>query len=252
MEDDDDKLEEDLEKEEKDVVNNLGDEPKQSMRNYKKMKTTNISSFPALIPIKDNASQASEKIEEKKDLDKKLWVPDEDVQNCYNCGSKFFSLFNRKHHCRICGNIFCKSCLETFFEITLYNERQELKACAYCIQKKTELNNIFKDNLVEYRLENKRIFKTKTWDYVKNKKKNVKEIDNYCGFNNYESKLLKEFHDNLNKNYETLLQKMIYQILNEKVDKLKYPSLAEDWGKIIYDLINRVINNLSPTFLNSE
>ena len=250
MEDDDDKLEEDLEKEEKDVVNNLGDEPKQSMRSYKKMKTTNISSFPALIPIKDNASQASEKIEEKKDLDKKLWVPDEDVQNCYNCGSKFFSLFNRKHHCRICGNIFCKSCLETFFEITLYNERQELKACAYCIQKKTELNNIFKDNLVEYRFENKRIFKTKTWDYVKNKKKNVKEIDNFCGFNNYESKLLKEFHDNLNKNYETLLQKMIYQILNEKVDKLKYPSLAEDWGKIIYDLINRVINNLSPTFLN--
>ena len=250
MDNDDEKLEEDLEKEEKDVVNNLGDEQKQSMRSYKKMKTTNISSFPALIPIKENNSQTAEKIEEKKDLDKKLWVPDEDVQNCYNCGSKFFSLFNRKHHCRVCGNIFCKSCLETFFEITLYNERQEIKACAYCIEKKRELNNIYKDNFVEYRYENKKIFKTKTWDYVKNKKKNTEDIDNFCGFNKYESKLLKEFHDNLNKNYGTLLQKMIYQILNEKIDKLKYPSMAEDWGKIIYDLTYEVINNLSPTFLN--
>ena len=250
MDNDEEKLEEDLEKEEKDVDNNLGDEQKQSIRSYKKMKTTNISSFPALIPIKENNPQTAEKIEEKKELDKKLWVPDEDVQNCYNCGSKFFSLFNRKHHCRVCGNIFCKSCLETFFEITLYNERQEIKACAYCIENKRELNNIFKDNLVEYRLENKRIFKTKTWDYVKNKKKNMNDIDNFCGFNKCESKLLKEFHDNLNKNYETLLQKMIYQVLNEKIDKLKYPSMAEDWGNIIYDLIKQVINNLSPTFLN--
>ena len=241
MDNDNEKLEEDLDKDKKDVINNLGDEQKQSNSNFKNVKTNNISSFPASIPIKENNPQAAaEKIEEKKNLDKKLWVPDEDVQNCYNCGSKFFSLFNRKHHCRICGNIFCKNCIETIIE------RQEIKACAYCIEKRRELKKILKNNLVE----RNGMFKIKTFDYVKNKKKNMENIDNFCGFNKYESKLLKEFHDNLNKNYETLLQKMIYQVLNEKIDKLKYPSMAEDWGNIIYDLIKQVINNLSPTFLN--
>ena len=219
------------------------------MKTFKKMKTTNLSSFPELISMKENPQ--TDKIEEKKDLDKKLWIPDEDAQNCFSCGSKFFSLFNRKHHCRVCGNIFCKSCLESFYEITIYNEKQELKVCAYCLAKKRELNNRLKKDLVEY-IDDKgnRIFKTKTWDYVNIKNRNKDKIDTFCGFNKNKSQLLQDFHDNLNKNYENLLEKMIYRVLNEKTDKMKFPNLAEDWSKIIYNLINKVINNLSPTFQN--
>ena len=120
-----------------------------SMKHYKKMETTNLSTLPALISLKDKPQK--EKIEEEKGEDKKLWVPDEHSQNCYNCGSKFFSLLNRKHHCRICGNIFCKSCLELFCEITIYGEKKELKVCSYCQAKKRELNTIIRANLVEYR-----------------------------------------------------------------------------------------------------
>ena len=122
-----------------------------SMKNYKKMETKNLSTLPALISLKNKPQK--EKLEEKKDTDKKFWIPDEHVQNCYNCGSKFFSLLNRKHHCRVCGNIFCKSCLESFCEITIFEEKKELKVCSYCQEKKGELNNILKNNLVEYRDE---------------------------------------------------------------------------------------------------
>ena len=252
----DDDLEEDIkqeEEEEEDEGNNKYIIPStKTIRHYKKMKTANLSSFPALISIKENTKTTqSGELEEKKDTDKKLWIPDDDAQNCYNCGSKFFSLFNRKHHCRVCGNIFCKSCLETFYEITIYNEKQELKVCAYCLEKKRELNKILKNNLVEYMNDsgNKK-FKTKTWDYCVNKKKNVKKTEKFCGFNKPESKLLEQFHKNLDENYQTLLKKMINQILNEKSDKVKYPNLLEDWGKTIYDLTSRVISNLSPTFQN--
>ena len=42
-------------------------------------------------------------------LDKNQWVPDNKVNNCMKC-FKEFTFFYRKHHCRICGNVFCANC----------------------------------------------------------------------------------------------------------------------------------------------
>ena len=39
------------------------------------------------------------------------WVDDSSVTQCYNC-SAGFSFFNRKHHCRFCGKIFCEKCVK--------------------------------------------------------------------------------------------------------------------------------------------
>ncbi|GFO21195.1 Rabenosyn-5 [Plakobranchus ocellatus] len=39
------------------------------------------------------------------------WVPDSEVPACLNCG-KSFSLFTRRHHCRLCGGIMCDKCSE--------------------------------------------------------------------------------------------------------------------------------------------
>jgi hypothetical protein len=38
------------------------------------------------------------------------WIPDDSVDKCLNC-KKTFGIFLRKHHCRLCGYIFCGSCL---------------------------------------------------------------------------------------------------------------------------------------------
>ena len=35
------------------------------------------------------------------------WVKDLDTQNCFNCDKQFILLILRKHHCRMCGHIFC-------------------------------------------------------------------------------------------------------------------------------------------------
>eukprot|EP01101_Sappina_pedata_P000757 TRINITY_DN10948_c0_g1_i1.p1 TRINITY_DN10948_c0_g1~~TRINITY_DN10948_c0_g1_i1.p1 ORF type:complete len:1073 (-),score=420.88 TRINITY_DN10948_c0_g1_i1:105-3323(-) len=37
------------------------------------------------------------------------WALNSSATNCKNCASAF-SFFNRKHHCRICGEIFCSKC----------------------------------------------------------------------------------------------------------------------------------------------
>ncbi len=49
----------------------------------------------------------------------KRWVSDSSVTKCYNsntCNTEF-SMFYRKHHCRVCGKIFCYYCANTYITI---------------------------------------------------------------------------------------------------------------------------------------
>ena len=39
------------------------------------------------------------------------WVPDREASACAKCDSRF-TLRRRKHHCRLCGEIFCGACSE--------------------------------------------------------------------------------------------------------------------------------------------
>lgn len=39
------------------------------------------------------------------------WVSDQDVPFCPDCGDRF-SIRNRRHHCRLCGSIMCRKCME--------------------------------------------------------------------------------------------------------------------------------------------
>ena len=39
----------------------------------------------------------------------KYWMPDSVSTKCYDCEAKF-TTFRRRHHCRVCGQIFCSKC----------------------------------------------------------------------------------------------------------------------------------------------
>ena len=38
-----------------------------------------------------------------------IWIPDKKVNRCFKCNSNF-NILKRKHHCRLCGRIFCSYC----------------------------------------------------------------------------------------------------------------------------------------------
>ena len=40
---------------------------------------------------------------------KQYWMPDSQCKECYDCNEKF-TTFRRRHHCRLCGQIFCSRC----------------------------------------------------------------------------------------------------------------------------------------------
>uniref|UniRef100_A0A4W4DXX3 phosphatidylinositol-3,5-bisphosphate 3-phosphatase n=1 Tax=Electrophorus electricus TaxID=8005 RepID=A0A4W4DXX3_ELEEL len=57
----------------------------------------------------DRLSEGSWDHVERKDTEVTRWVPDHMASHCFNCDSEFW-IAKRRHHCRNCGNIFCKDC----------------------------------------------------------------------------------------------------------------------------------------------
>ena len=45
----------------------------------------------------------------KQQFSSSLWMPDEVCLSCYGCQQKF-TVIRRRHHCRICGQVFCSDC----------------------------------------------------------------------------------------------------------------------------------------------
>ncbi len=75
-----------------------------------------------------------------------IWIPSKNISKCFKCKSSF-SIINRKHHCRMCGRIFCSNCADewgvipSLINITsppeksfsmyslLYSEKRMCKSC---------------------------------------------------------------------------------------------------------------------------
>ena len=45
----------------------------------------------------------------KKAEDTSFWVNDDLIDYCFTCNNQF-TTFRRKHHCRLCGRVYCHSC----------------------------------------------------------------------------------------------------------------------------------------------
>lgn len=57
-----------------------------------------------------------------------------DGSECFRCRSEF-SLFNRKHHCRACGQIFCDRCSTKEIPLPQFGIEKEVRVCDACFEK---------------------------------------------------------------------------------------------------------------------
>ncbi|XP_029704395.1 myotubularin-related protein 4 isoform X2 [Takifugu rubripes] len=57
----------------------------------------------------DRLSEGSWDRVEPKDTEVTRWVPDHMASHCFSCDCEFW-IAKRRHHCRNCGNVFCKDC----------------------------------------------------------------------------------------------------------------------------------------------
>ena len=59
-----------------------------------------------------------------------IWVDDNLITKCYKCLCDF-SIINRKHHCRICGKIFCAECTKYYILSPFLNSENILDIDTY-------------------------------------------------------------------------------------------------------------------------
>ncbi|KAH0900907.1 hypothetical protein HID58_040410 [Brassica napus] len=57
------------------------------------------------IPRKTESSSTTSSSHMSRDF----WMPDHSCPVCYECDAQF-TVFNRRHHCRLCGRVFCAKC----------------------------------------------------------------------------------------------------------------------------------------------
>ncbi|GAB1606466.1 1-phosphatidylinositol 3-phosphate 5-kinase-like isoform X1 [Argonauta hians] len=62
---------------------------------------------------------------------RQYWMPDSSCRECYDCGDKFTTL-RRRHHCRICGQIFCSKCCNQELPGKIMGHRGGVRVCEYC------------------------------------------------------------------------------------------------------------------------
>lgn len=69
-----------------------------------------------------------------------FWMPDHSCTVCYDCDSPF-NFYTRRHHCRLCGRIFCAKCTSNFISADPKNAREEgerLRVCNYCYKQREQ------------------------------------------------------------------------------------------------------------------
>jgi 1-phosphatidylinositol-3-phosphate 5-kinase len=67
-----------------------------------------------------------------------FWMPDHSCRVCYDCDTQF-TIFNRRHHCRRCGRIFCGKCTTKFIPVSSDPDRNvveedKIRVCNFCFK----------------------------------------------------------------------------------------------------------------------
>lgn len=73
---------------------------------------------------------------------KPVWQDERKVDKCLKCGSAF-GVFNRKHHCRACGRVFCHSCSShtiTLEKLVRFYGKEPVRVCDTCFYKERHEN----------------------------------------------------------------------------------------------------------------
>ncbi|GLT46185.1 hypothetical protein SLA2020_199590 [Shorea laevis] len=80
---------------------------------------------------------------EPSNVSRDFWMPDQSCMVCYDCDSQF-TIFNRRHHCRLCGLVFCAKCTENSVPAPSavkgppYEDWERIRVCNYCFKQREQ------------------------------------------------------------------------------------------------------------------
>lgn len=73
-------------------------------------------------------------------LSRDYWMDDRLCKECYDCKS-VFTAWRRKHHCRICGQVFCSRCASNVIKGARFGQEGMLRVCNLCLDKLAKVDD---------------------------------------------------------------------------------------------------------------
>jgi FYVE/RhoGEF/PH domain-containing protein 5/6 len=70
----------------------------------------------------------------KSDAHAPVWTPDKHSSNCTRCNVEF-TIINRRHHCRKCGDLVCAKCSQHKMLVPNIDAKKPLRVCDVCLMK---------------------------------------------------------------------------------------------------------------------
>lgn len=74
-----------------------------------------------------------------------VWTPDNDAPVCMACQKTQFTVLQRRHHCRACGNVVCAACSSHTHRVPGVSKRA-VRVCDRCFLKLSERSNAQTEN----------------------------------------------------------------------------------------------------------
>ena len=167
-------------------------------------------------------------IREEEDKEK-FYIPDDKAEICFKCLSKFSLLF-RRHHCYICGNVFCKNCLNKIIQLTESANSKSIKVCEYCHSMSIEFSIIMTQNIYLNQTEN--TFQTKLEEFIQSY-----YIEPSLIHINNTANVISTIETNYDKLLKILVKKQMKEIFpnEKKCNVYEHP---------VYLLTKMIINNI--------
>ncbi|KAF0464781.1 1-phosphatidylinositol-3-phosphate 5-kinase [Gigaspora margarita] len=96
--------------------------------------TRSIHSIQTTASTSNNSGYSFSKVIRRlrgEGVNKGYWMADDTCKECYECKTTF-TIVRRKHHCRICGQIFCAKCASNIIPGEKFNYDGAMRVCNFC------------------------------------------------------------------------------------------------------------------------
>ena len=161
--------------------------------------------------------------------DKDFWMPDELCKVCYGCENAF-TMYRRRHHCRMCGQVFCNPCSSFYIDGSQINlSHGPVRSCKLChdqlADRTDKENKLFKRKMTDSNsLDNTNVAVTSEIDVTKVQETSTQKLFHYNNLQNRASSHL-----------EYIISNLIYN-----------KNISERWKSIIVQLVKNVVSSVDP------
>eukprot|EP00602_Paraphysomonas_sp_CaronLab_P009360 CAMPEP_0185038048 /NCGR_PEP_ID=MMETSP1103-20130426/33223_1 /TAXON_ID=36769 /ORGANISM="Paraphysomonas bandaiensis, Strain Caron Lab Isolate" /LENGTH=1645 /DNA_ID=CAMNT_0027576313 /DNA_START=45 /DNA_END=4979 /DNA_ORIENTATION=+ len=87
--------------------------------------------------VKPNLASLQAELQHHKEGKEDYWMPDKLCKICYSCEVPF-TMYRRRHHCRMCGQVFCNPCSSFYIELES-GTQGPVRSCRLCFEQLGEI-----------------------------------------------------------------------------------------------------------------